>query len=78
MWYGNTKGLLESILRALRTEGPHDYAGWPPLEMLGLHGLLAGGYRLALIDVIVLHVHAGGGACFDPARRGLQSQSAGI
>ena len=28
MWYGNTKSLLESIVRRLRTEAPQDDAEW--------------------------------------------------
>ena len=28
MWYGSTKTLLESIVRQLRTETPHDDAEW--------------------------------------------------
>ena len=28
MWYGNTKSLLESIVRGLRTEPPQDDAEW--------------------------------------------------
>ena len=28
MWYGSTKTLLESIVRQLRTEAPHDDAEW--------------------------------------------------
>ena len=28
MWYGNTKNLLESIVRGLKTEPPQDEAEW--------------------------------------------------
>jgi heme exporter protein D len=28
MWYGSTKTLLESVVRQLRTEAPHDDAEW--------------------------------------------------